>query len=251
MVNGEKSEQINTDPTPQSQDAGQAPSEPQPRSQAELWAELRDLTARAKSGDRSAMPRLREFFAKTPELWRNNGDLSLQVQASWTELICGKNLHMKECVVRRVNELKFQWAGESPSPAEVLLVERIIIAWLRLAYIESREAQHAETSLRWAQFQMQRQALAEKQLRMSIDDLETLRKAQRPIMIDVRQPQTHMETDTAPSANGHKQKLNGSSTPKVNSQNGAAGPIGGNRHNGRVNGNRVAHILDDVSIGVG
>jgi hypothetical protein len=197
------------------------------------------------------MPPLREFFAKAPELWRNNGDLSLQVQASWTELICGKNLHMKECVVRRVNELKFQWAGESPSPAEALLVERIIIAWLRLAYIESREAQHIETSLRWAQFQMQRQAVAEKQLRMAIDALETLRKAQRPIMVDVRQPQTHAEANTSPSANGHNHKLNGSSKSPSASTNGAAGPIGGNRHNGRVNGNRVAHILDDVAVGVG
>lgn len=222
-----------------------ASTEMKPEQQAAV-VELQGLLKRAKTGDLSAVPRLREYLDLNPILWKHPGDVGLQAQAAWIKLIAGKNLHLRECVVRRINAWKRELAGNSPAPLEVLLIERVIAAQLRLAYIEACEAQHDEQSIRWAEFNLKKQIHAERQLRAAVDALEAVRKASRPITVELRQPVAVPQPE--PTADGMS---NGNTRKAAHANhvptNGVAVPI--NRINGSHNGNRVAHLLDSLVVG--
>ena len=212
----------NTTMTPQSQ----------PMTQAGL-IELRTLIDKAKAGDRTALPRLREYLDINPNLWQLQGNIGVQAQAAWVKLIAGSNLYLQEVTVRKINAMKREYVGKNPTPMESLLVERIIMAWLQLAYVEACEAQHPETNIRWAEFQLKRQAQAEKQLRSAIDALNNLRKSQKTITVEVRQAETtpttrpvmpeayggEISTYTGPT-NRIKDLIPGPTTKPINGSNG-------------------------------
>jgi hypothetical protein len=165
--------------------ATKTPNQP---TEEEGLAELNSLVRRAKSGDRTAVPRLRQYLDLNPPLWHHAGDVGLQAQAAWIDLICGQNLHMRECLVRRLNEMKQGLVGDTkPSPLEVLLIERIAVAWLQVSYLDAHAVQCNEMSIRWAEFQLKRQAQAEKQYRSVIDALQTCRRVLRPISVEIHQ----------------------------------------------------------------
>ncbi len=193
---------------------------------------------------------LREFLTLNPCLWQRPGDVGLQAQASWIALIAGRNLHMKECTARRVSELKQQLAGDSPpSPVEALLIERVISAWLRIGYTEAREGQRVETSLRWARFELERQAVADRQLRAAIDALESYRKAYRPIAVELRQAEAVPPTNPIlPTAHGEEPSSHNGHVNRINGMSRAATDKPGNGFH-RVNGNGAAHILAGVGAG--
>lgn len=205
---------------------------------------------RAKKGDRTALPRLREYLELNPSLWERPGNVGLQAQAAWIRLIAGPNLHLQEVTARKINAMKREYAGDAPTPMESLLVERIVTAWLRLAYVEAREALCHETSIKWAQLQMQRQAQAERQFRAAIDALANLRKAQKTITVELRQPTTVplVEPIIAKPINGEQSAINGHAV-RQQKVNGTAKPV--NRLNGAINGHhsRFGDTLDLVSTG--
>jgi hypothetical protein len=150
-------------------------------------------------------------------------------------------------MARKVNELKQAWAGDNPTPMESLLVERITMAWLQLAYLEAREAQHYETSLRWARLQMQRQAQAERQFRAAIDALTVLRKTQKTITVEFRQPAVVQHP--APIIAG---PVNGEEPATTNGHAMQPAPVNGikpiNRVNGFMNGhNRLNDVLEPAT----
>ena len=186
--------------------------------QSEAWAELRDLIARAKKGDVSALPRLREYLRDNEFLWRTAGDIGLHAQAAWAKLSCGPNLHLQECLVRRANALKDELAGEASSPIEKLLIERVVMGMLQLGHLEAREAQRGENELRWAEYQRRRQDQAFRQYMTSLNALATLRRLvpQRTVYVPVmQQPEPiHGTPEPAPVRNGQhmlngRSKLNG------------------------------------------
>jgi hypothetical protein len=130
--------------------------ESEPKDQQQALVELQDLVNRAKQGDRNAIPRLREYLDANPVLWKRNGDLALQAQAAWINLIAGDDRHFKECLARKANDLKQQLAGPSPTPVEAMAVERIVTTWLRVCYCDADDAQENEDSLKWAEFRLKR-----------------------------------------------------------------------------------------------
>jgi hypothetical protein len=215
-------------------------------SQEKALAELRSLVQRAKSGDRAALPRLRQYLSANPTLWKGPGNVALQAQAAWINLIAGPNLHFRECVARQINEMKQDLAGPSPSPLEAMLIERLITSWLQLGYLEAREAQVDEKSEKWFALKMQRQALAERQFRGAMHALVTLRQlSAKPITVELHQhpvPATPIEKIVSSPLNGEQPaRINGKGK---RAKNGAVNGTSksSNGHNG-MNGNRVAHLL--------
>ena len=69
----------------------------------ELYEEYRNLKERAEQGDRSAIPRLKQFFAEYPELWRHSGDLVVQAKKLWVKRIARSNKHFQEAIVASMN----------------------------------------------------------------------------------------------------------------------------------------------------
>lgn len=214
-----------------------------PATQEAALAELRTLVKRAKSGDRAALPRLRQYLNANPQLWKGPGNVALQAQAAWINLIAGPNLHFRECMMRQVNEMKQDLAGKSTSPLESMLVERLITNWLQLGYIEAREAQVDEKSEKWFQLKMQRQALAERQFRGAVNALVTLRElASKPITVELHQ----QPVPAAPVEPVVPGRINGEQSKAVKEEASQPKPING--HN-RLNGTRFKRGLASVASG--
>lgn len=217
-------------------------------------AELRSLVVRAKKGDRTALPRLREYLDINPCLWQRPGNIALQAQVGWIKLIAGNDLHFQECLARKINALKQEWAGDSPSPVEVVLVERAVSAWLRLYYFEACEAQHDEQSIRWAEFRFKQQVHAERQFRAAEDALEAVRKASRPIEVQLRGPvvvsQPEPTAAGTTNCNGARKNTAQVAQPHHTPMNGVAKAVNGhNRLGKKLNGSRVSHLLDTLAVG--
>jgi hypothetical protein len=139
-------------------------------------AELNVLIARAKQGDAEVIPQLCEYLDNNPILWTGPGNLALQAQAAWITLIAGQDKHLKQCLARKVNDMKQELSGTSPSPMEKLLVERIVTTWLRVHYCEAHDAQQDEESLKWAEYRLKRYRTMADIHNKSIGALTMLRK---------------------------------------------------------------------------
>jgi hypothetical protein len=103
--------------------------------------EMAHLLAQAERGDASVLPALRTYLDQTPELWQSVGDLSYQAQAALIERASGANLLLQESLGRQLEAMRQELSGPAPTPLERLLVDRIVLCWLRVSIAEVLEAQ--------------------------------------------------------------------------------------------------------------
>lgn len=103
--------------------------------------ELDALFTRANEGDRRATEKLRQAFDRNPGLWDVVGDVAYQAEASTVSMLAGRNEVVEDAIRRKLKGLKQELAGESPSPLERLLVDRVAACWLLLAHAENKYAE--------------------------------------------------------------------------------------------------------------
>jgi hypothetical protein len=96
------------------------------------------LLAQAEQGDASVLPALRTYLDQTPELWQTVGDLGYQAQAALIERASGANLLLQESLGRQLEAMRHELSGPVPMPLERLLVDRIVLCWLRVSIAEVR-----------------------------------------------------------------------------------------------------------------
>jgi|SRR5579884_2000273 len=145
---------------------------------------LPELVRRAQQGDRTVLPWLRRALDADPELWRRHGDLAAQAQASWIALVAGPDLVLRECLERKMDELRAELAGPSPSPLERLLVERVTICSLQAqfsdaAYAQARGPDATPAVLREL---LHRQDSSQRRYLAAIKQLALVRKLIRPAL---------------------------------------------------------------------
>lgn len=99
-------------------------------------AELKHLIERAKGGDESTLPALREWLDQDSRAWELTGNPAYQTQMSMIKAASDTGLAVEEMIHRKVSDLQQELAGPSPSPLERLLVERITTCWLHLYCVE-------------------------------------------------------------------------------------------------------------------
>ena len=97
---------------------------------------LLHLLVRAEQGDRSVLPALRETFDAEPDLWEQVGNLALQAERSLIRIAAGKNELTYEATERKVQALRDELAGPSPTPLERMLADRIVACWLQVNQAE-------------------------------------------------------------------------------------------------------------------
>ena len=156
------------------------PNEPSEADQRAGQADLAQLLKKAEAGDRSVLPQLRRALDGDPDLWRGYGNLAAHAEASLAMLAAGPNLLLAESLRRKLAELKAELGGESPSPLEKLLAERITATWLQVAYFDALLAQAAgagEARLRALQ---RLQDAAHRRHLAAIKQLAVVRRLLRP-----------------------------------------------------------------------
>jgi hypothetical protein len=116
----------------------------------------------------------------SPEMWQGYGDLALQARCSWVQLAAGSNLLMDECLTRKAAEMRKDLAGETPSPLEQLLADRVVVGWLQVSSYDSLIAQTRETTPAKVRMLQQQYDGAHRRYLAAIKTLATVRKLLPP-----------------------------------------------------------------------
>src|ERR1700732_790215 len=93
-------------------------NEPPPQNKPQEVQHLEALVKRARQGDESVLPELRQLLDRQPEIWQTSGDLAKLAQEAWLNLLAGKYLLLKESVRRQLEQMQQELAGPSPTPLE-------------------------------------------------------------------------------------------------------------------------------------
>ena len=103
---------------------------------------IQALVRRAEGGDVTVLPELRDLLDASPEIWRHASDAATHVELSWIEIMAGDNLMVRESLIRRVQAMRDEITETAGDPLEILLVDRIVVSWLQVAFLQARSAQH-------------------------------------------------------------------------------------------------------------
>jgi len=97
-------------------------------------AKLRDLTEKAQDGDEEAALDIRKILDGSPDLaWRFiKGPGKMAELAMIGQITRDEDLASKEVLKHQLESMRIEVAGETPSPLEQLLAERVVATWLEV-----------------------------------------------------------------------------------------------------------------------
>ena len=104
----------------------------------ETVARLRELTKKAEKGDKKVLLELRGILNGSPELAWHLVNLGKTAECLLIDkLTKKKDLAGREIIERQLELMREEVAGESASPLERLLAERVVMTWLQLQLFEA------------------------------------------------------------------------------------------------------------------
>ena len=107
-----------------------------PAGKAAEKARINELLARARKGDQTALPQLREFLDANPDVWRQVGDLGEHAREGLIALASHNDLIVAESMRRMMDHLQAELVGDSPSATIRLLAEQCVLCWAQLHWAE-------------------------------------------------------------------------------------------------------------------
>ena len=137
--------------------------------------EIRFLAARARAGDASVLPRLRETLRANPSIWAYAGDLERVVAKRWAETLANGDPLATEAVTLKADALRSDLAGETPTALESLLVSQVVVVWMELAHAQLRTAEPKGESLAKAALDVKRAESAQRKFLAAMKTLAVVR----------------------------------------------------------------------------
>ena len=110
-------------------------------------AEIQAIADRAQKGDATALPDVRALLAKPGTADILGGNLAKEAVRTLVTAYAGNNLLVRESVTRKLDEMRAELSGPTPTALEALLVERVVATWLHLHHLETVYAGKKEMSL--------------------------------------------------------------------------------------------------------
>jgi hypothetical protein len=99
--------------------------------------ELRALSEKAEAGDKEARKELRRLLrASSPEVIAQASGIARRAEWMLVKTISAGRPLMEEALQERMHQMRAEIAGESPTPLEVLLTERVVAGWLLVEVLE-------------------------------------------------------------------------------------------------------------------
>ena len=154
------------------------PAQTVPKTSDELLA----LADRAQKGDTTALPPLRELLKEPAVVDMLGGNLAKQAQLTLINKFSGQNLLFRESLTRKLDLLRDELAGPSPTPLERLLVERIVACWLHLHHLEAIYSGKEGMSLDLGSYFQRCITSAQKRYLAAIKTLALVRKLAIPVL---------------------------------------------------------------------
>jgi hypothetical protein len=117
------------------------------------------------------------------------------------EKYAGTNGVIRESVNRKLEELRAELAGESPTPLERLLVERVVATWLHLHHLEMAYAGRTDLSIPLAGYYQKAISAAQMRYLAAIKGLAEVRKLALPVLqVYIAKRQTNIAAGATVSA---------------------------------------------------
>lgn len=153
-----------------------------------VWAtkQLRELSDRVNSGERSALTDLRAALEKYP--WMSSvmgGNLAYQAETSLMNAMYGDQTAAKEALQRELEKKRAELSGENPTPIERLLVERVVSCWLQVHHADLIVAQSNSGSHAQGEYNQRRQDRSHRRFLEAVKSLATVRRLAIPLRLDV------------------------------------------------------------------
>jgi hypothetical protein len=156
-------------------------------------AEVQQFLKRAERGDAATLPALREMLKNRAAIDLLGGNLARQVERSLVADAAGKNLALKEALLRQLEVLRADLAGPNPTPVERLLAERAVTCWLHLYDLEVRFVQSRNLTINQADYQQRALDRAHKRYLSALKALVTVRKLALPaLQVNIADQQVNM-----------------------------------------------------------
>jgi len=131
--------------------------------------------SRAENGDAKSMPLVRTYMDGNPGFVDLNGDLAMRAQLAWIHVICREDLVTRECILRKLEDLRNKFSQELASGINPIFVEEVLTAWLRKYASEVRLCSKPDESLAWSQHRHKEFVIAQGMYERSIAQLFKLR----------------------------------------------------------------------------
>jgi hypothetical protein len=163
---------------------------------------LRALFDRAQTGDVSAVPELRKLFVDRDAVDVLGGNLARDVCDKLVEKYAGKNLMVREALVRKMELLRADLAGSDASPLECLLADRIVSCWLFLHHLEALYVLKDSMSLALGDYYLRNIHRAQKSYVSAVKALATVRKLAIPaLQVNIAKKQVNLVGASPPRVN--------------------------------------------------
>lgn len=154
--------------------------------------EIRALVERAQKGDRTALPGLRKLLAPPGAADALGGNLPDRAVQLLLTTMAGGNLFFREAVARKVDELRAELSGPSPSAVERLLAERAVCCWLHLYHLEHLYAGKGSMSLEVAGHYQRCIDRAHKRYLSALKTLSEVRKIGVTVQLNIARKQVNV-----------------------------------------------------------
>ena len=113
--------------------------------QQQTLEQTAELISRAKTGDPTAMPEIRELLKTTPSLFQALGDIAGNALVSWIRRYAGDDLIQAEAIGQQVDQLRDELTESNDGPLEKLIVEQLLVVMVQLNYRSTVLAQTDST----------------------------------------------------------------------------------------------------------
>jgi hypothetical protein len=143
---------------------------------------LSAILERAKSGDQSVLPALRQAL-DDPALVESIGNVSRRVEATLIGRLAGNNLAVREATARRLETMRRQLAGDESTPLERQLADRVALCWLALHGAELRFALARDLSISQCDYWQRRIDHLHRRYLSAVKALATVRRLAVPVLI--------------------------------------------------------------------
>src|SRR5262245_64262628 len=111
------------------------------------------------------------------------GNLAEQAEQSFIHAAAGDDLLFRESLTRKLQLLREQLAGSSPTPIERLLVERVVACWLQVQDADVRYAQgQRDYTFAQGEYHQRRMDRAHRRYLSAIKAVALIRKLTVPVL---------------------------------------------------------------------
>ena len=147
--------------------------------------EMRKLLQRAQKGDESCLPQVKALLSDPnvgPGICDHGGSPAIWLQYTLSEKCAGSNTLLREAIGRKLDKVRTDLEGPSPTPIERLLAERATLCWFMANWYEESFQRTNCVSIKQAEYLQRRIDRAHRRFLTSVETLARVRKLAVPIL---------------------------------------------------------------------